>query len=103
MARRTALLRLLFGLALVLQTLVGPPAAPLSADNAIAVNFTCGESTPGPCTVTTGGSIVVTGTNFPASLCPEFPVNISLINASLPAPISLGSASFTTPCHGASE
>src|SRR6266536_395735 len=96
MAPHSAPVRLPFGLALVLQTLVGP-AAPASAQTAATVTFTCGTSTPGPCSVPTGGAIVVNGNFFPVSQCRnEDTIRISLVPVSGAAGITLGETFFAS-------
>src|SRR5258708_10095317 len=97
MARRFALLRILIGFALVVQTLIGP-ATPIGAQPAAQVTFTCGTgATPSPCSVPVGGQIVVNGTNFPASQCRnEDTIRISLVDSITGAGFILGTTFFAT-------
>src|SRR3954469_16116225 len=101
MARHSAPFRLLFGLAIVLQTLVGPATPTLAQTAPNSVTFTCGTTTLGPCSVPTTGSITVSGTNFPSGACRFEPtITISLVNVSGAAPITLGTTEINFPCDG---
>src|SRR5215207_4415625 len=95
MARLYTLLRLLMVMGLAAQTLVGP-ATPVAAQSAApVVSFTCGTSTPGPCTLPVGGTIVVNGSRYPVDFCrSEQSVRVALINQITGGSIDLGVTFF---------
>src|SRR6185369_6539889 len=96
MAHGFAVLRLLFVLAIVVPSVIGP-ATPISAQSA-QVDFTCGPSgTASPCAVPTGGQIVVTGSEFTAEQCrTEASIDIGLINDATGGLTPLGTTFFSS-------
>ena len=99
MALRSAPIRLLFGLAIVLQTLVGPATPSIAQTAPNRVTFTCGGTTLGPCSVPTTGSITVSGSNFSSGACRFEPtITISLVNDT--TSVTLGTTELNTPCDG---
>jgi len=97
MARASVLFRVLVGLFLFTQAIVGPAQPSVRAQATATVDFTCGESTVSPCTVPVGGQIVVSGAFFPVEHCrEEASVRISLVPTSGGALIALGETFFSS-------